>query len=75
MIFHESLDRGEVPEDWRVVNVVALHKKGSRKESSNYRPVSLTSQVGKMLERIIKDTRVDYLENNRLKYNSQHGFR
>jgi hypothetical protein len=75
VVFQESLNVGVVPEDWRVANVVALHKKGSRSEPSNYRPVSLTSQVGKMLERIIKESLVKYLESNNLIYNSQHGFR
>ena len=42
-IFNSSLESGQVLEDWRVVNVTPLSKKGSREELGNYRPVGLTS--------------------------------
>ena len=74
-IFQNSLQTGQVPKDWRLANVTALFKKGSKKEPGNYRPVSLTSQIGKMFERILKDDLVNYLESNSLLYDSQHGFR
>ncbi|KAF7245151.1 3-ketodihydrosphingosine reductase [Varanus komodoensis] len=48
-----SLRTGEVPEDWRVVSVVPIFRKGSRRDMGNYRPVSLTSIVGKAMERLI----------------------
>ena len=54
-IFNSSMGSGQVLEDWRVANVTTLFKKGSREELGNYRPVSLTSVVGKVLETIIKD--------------------
>ena len=49
-IFNSSLESRQVPEDWRVANVTPLFKKGSREELGNYRPVSLTSDVGKVLK-------------------------
>ena len=75
MIFRESLRMGEVPEDWKMANVTAIFKKGAKWDPGNYRPVSLTSQVGKILEKIIKDMVTEYLETNELIHNSQHGFR
>jgi ribonuclease P/MRP protein subunit RPP40 len=75
ILFNLSLDRGEIPSDWKDANVAVIFKKGSKTDPSNYRPISLTSQVGKILERIIKDRVVEYLEENQLIYNSQHGFR
>ena len=54
-IFNSSLEPGQVPEDWRVANVTPLLKKGSREELGNFRRVSLTSVVGKVLEKLIKD--------------------
>ena len=45
-IFESSIVTGEVPEGWRVVNVVPLFKKGCREKPGNYKPVSLTSVVG-----------------------------
>ena len=45
VIFRRSLDTGCVPRDWRTANVTLIFKKGSRHQTSNYRPVSLTSQM------------------------------
>src|SRR5262249_2977322 len=56
MIFSASLSSGMVPEDWRKANVSPIYKKGSRHDPCNYRPISLTSCVCKVLERIIKYT-------------------
>ena len=41
-LFQSSVDTGEVPEQWKVANISAPFKKGSRTDASNYRPVSLT---------------------------------
>ena len=60
-IFKSSLESGQVPEDWRVANVTTLFKKGSREELGNYRPVSLTSLVGKVLETLIEDQMRNHL--------------
>ena len=49
-------------------------KKGSRNKSENYRPVSLTSVICKLLERLIKYHLVDFLVKNKLINPSQHGF-
>ena len=73
-IFNRSLESGQVPEDWRVANVTPLFKKGSREELGNYRPVSLTSVVGKVLETLIKDQMRNYLNKYKLIEGSQHGF-
>ena len=48
-IFTSSLTTGEVPEDWKMANVVPLFKKGSRNNSGNSRPVSLMSVMGKLI--------------------------
>ena len=66
------MDTGEVPEDWRIANVVPL--KGSKDNPGNYRPVSLTSVVGKLLEKILRDRICTHLELNSLISDRQHGF-
>ena len=73
-IFNSSLESGQVPEDWRVVNVTPLFKKGSREELGNYRPLSLTSVVGKVMETLIKDWMRNHLNKYKLIKGSQHGF-
>ena len=74
-IFQESLIAGETPEDWRSANVTPIFKKGDRTDPANYRPVSLTSQVCKVLESIVRDKMLEHLENNNLLSEQQHGFR
>ena len=49
-------------------------KKGNKGEANNYRPVSLTSHVGKILESIINDSIVNYINENDLLNETQHGF-
>lgn len=75
LIFSKSLEQGIVPDDWRIANVTPIFKKGSKSQASNYRPISLTSVVGKLLETILRDKIVDFLEVNNLIRDSQHGFR
>ena len=56
LIFQESLRTGQEPVQWKEANVTAIFKKkGLRYEPGNYRPVSLTSQIGRLFERIIRD--------------------
>ena len=61
VIFQQSLEAGRVREDWKVANVTPLFKKGGRQQTGNYRPVSLTLVIGKILESIIKDEIAEYL--------------
>ena len=74
-IFNMSLDEGKVPEDWKLADVTPIFKKGDRKSPGNYRPISLTSVVCKLLETIIRDKIVEYLEKYNLIRDTQHGFR
>lgn len=73
-VFRNSLDSGVVPRLWRQANVVPIFKKGDKAQCSNYRPISLTSVVGKMLEAIITKGIREHLEKHQLIRHSQHGF-
>ena len=75
MLFRKSMDTGCVPDDWRLANVSPIFKKRSRNKSENYRPVSLTSQICRIFESIMRDTLVKHLESNNLINETQHGFR
>jgi len=68
------LNDGKVPAQWLEANVTPLYKKGSKTDPTNYRPVSLTSVVCKVLESIIRDKIRDYLVRNNLIAREQHGF-
>ena len=74
LLFENSLFTSNVPQDWRDANVSPLFKKGSRTKTTNYRPVSLTSQVVKLLERLVYDRILQTLLKNNTISCHQHGF-
>ena len=74
IIFAQSLNEGIVPEDWRRANITPVFKKGSKANAGNYRPISLTSIICKIMESIIRDSIVHHLATNKLVRPSQHGF-
>ena len=74
IIFNESLQKSKLPEEWKTADVIALHKKGSKIEMGNYRPVSLTSVPCKIMESLIRDHIMSYLLKNKLLSNKQYGF-
>ena len=73
-VFKMSLQVRIVPLEWKEANIIPLFKKGSRNKSVNYRPVSLTSVLCKLLETIISDNMMDFLVKHKLLNTSQHGF-
>ena len=75
LLFNKSLQEGIVPSLWKCANVTPIFKKGNKCEAGNYRPISLTSVVIKILERIIKDKITSFLDRHKLIIDSQHGFR
>ena len=58
-----SPKEGILPLEWKEANIIPLLKKGSRNKSVNYRPVSLTTVICKLLETIIRDDMMDFLIN------------
>ena len=74
IIFKTSLATGKLPRTWKDANISAIHKKGSKHRAGNYRPVSLTSIVCKILESIIRDAIVEYMKENLLFSGKQFGF-
>ncbi|KAI8505108.1 hypothetical protein Bbelb_172170 [Branchiostoma belcheri] len=74
IIFTKSLEEGKLPREWKIGHITPIFKKGSKKSPSNYRPVSLTSVTGKVLEGIVRDQIVDHMKSNELFTKHQHGF-
>ena len=74
IIFNISLSTGEVPSIWKEGIVTALFKKGNKSLASNYRPITLTSIVCKILEKIITHKIHQHLIENNLEDKYQHGF-
>ena len=73
-MFNVSLQERTVPLEWKEANIIPLFKKGSRNKSVNYRLVSLTAVICKLLETIIMDHMMDFLIKHKLINPSQHVF-
>ena len=63
-----------LPKHWKEVLITPVHKKGDRSNVSNYRPISLTSPICRILESIIKDNIQEILMTNNVILPHQHGF-
>ena len=59
---------------WIEACITAIHKKGPKNLSQNYRPASITSIICKLMESIIRDKIVIHMERNNLFSQMQHGF-
>src|SRR5215813_3014492 len=73
-ILNQSLKEGKVPEDWKLAKVTQIHKGGIKSDVSNYRPVSLTPVLSKIMEKVIRQRMLEFLDENDVVYIGQHGF-
>ncbi|GAB0188372.1 mitochondrial enolase superfamily member 1 [Grus japonensis] len=74
IIFQWSWESGEVSVDWKLANVVPIFKNGKKDDPGNYRPLSLTSVPGKIMEKIMLGVIEKHLKDNAVIGHSQHGF-
>ena len=73
ILYQKSLKEG-AHESWKKAIIAARYKKGKKSDPGNYRPVSLTSVISKVMESIVRDAMVDHLMKNNLFTDDQHGF-
>ena len=64
IIDQQSWLTGEVPDNWRLANVMPVYKKGWKEDPGNYRPASLTSVPGKIMEQIILSALTGHVQDN-----------
>lgn len=74
LIFRKSLDAAKLPTDWKNAVVVPIYKSGKKKLATNYTPVSLTSVIGKLLEKVVRDFILEHLKTNNIISDAQFGF-
>ena len=72
--FQLSLSSGCLPKQWKTANIIPIHKKSSKDKAGNYRPISMTSSICRLLESIIKNDVLQYLMSNNLISDQQQGF-
>ncbi|KFV95512.1 hypothetical protein N327_11824, partial [Fulmarus glacialis] len=66
ILYQQSWLTREVPVDWRLANVRPIYKKGRKEDLGNYRPVSLTSVLGKVMEQIILSAITRHVQDNQV---------
>jgi len=62
VIFNKSLQSSEVLIGWKLANVSAVFKEVTNSSLSNYRPISLTVNLCKVFESIMRDKIIDHLK-------------
>ena len=75
LIFEKCLETGTYPSIWKKANIIPVHKKESRQNKKNYRPISLLPIFGKVFEKILFDGIFRHLSENGLITSKQSGFR
>ena len=71
----KSMESGKIPSSLRKQTIIPIYKKENKSLPQNYRPISLTSHIIKIFERILRAKLVEHLESNKLISEHQHGFR
>ncbi|PKU31730.1 rna-directed dna polymerase from mobile element jockey-like [Limosa lapponica baueri] len=74
IVYQQSWLTEEVSVDYNLANVIPSCKKGWKEEPGNYRPVSLTLVLVKVMEQIILSAIMWHVQDNQLIRPSQHGF-
>ena len=75
VIWQDSYETGTIPDILKLALVSPIHKGGSRAAPSQYRPISLTSHIIKVMERMLRKQIVGFLELNEKMDPNQHGSR
>ena len=74
LLFENCLRTGIFPDQWKIANIVPIHKKGDKQLLKNYRSVSLLPICGKVFQRIIFNDLFKYFKENNLLSPHQSGF-
>ena len=74
-IFNISLSTGVHPDLLKIAKTIPIYKKGSKIDLCNYRPISLLSNLNKILEKLMFNRLYKFLEDQNCIYNLQFGFR
>ena len=76
VVLRQSLDEGKIPEVLKKGTISPIYKgSGDKRKPKSYRPVTLTSTVSRVFEKVLKARIVDFLESGEKINEGQHGFR
>ena len=75
ILFNTSFAKGIVPDRFKIARILPVFKKGLQTTTSNYRPISLLSVFNIILERLVYNRLIDFIEKMNIIYAKQFGFR
>ena len=75
LLFNQSITKGKFPQQLKNAIVIPKHKKGSKEDIRNYRPISLLSTFSKIFDKLMKGYLMNYLETKSILSPKQFGFR
>ena len=74
-LFNYSLQSGKLPAQWKTSMIVPIAKSKDVSNTANYRPISLTCILCKVLEKYIRQLMYEHLQDLEILSNHQWGFR
>lgn len=74
-IINSSFLSGTFPEKLKTARVTPIYKSGDKNDVSNYRPISITPIISKLLEHAMKTRTENFLTTKHFFYEGQYGFR
>ena len=74
IIFKTSYESGRLPSRWKEANISAIYKKGDKHDPENYRPISLTSIICEIMESLIKENLLEFVQKANVISDRQFGF-
>ena len=72
LLFNLSFNTGHIPSEWKIANIVPVHKKGDKSAIENYRPISLTCLIMKLFEKCVRNELMSLCQDKI--HQSHHGF-
>ena len=74
-IINLSFSTGIFPDNLKIAEVIPIHKKDCKLSTTNYRPISLLSNISKIFEKLMHSRLYSFLEKFKCLYKLQYGFR
>ena len=74
-IINQSLYSGLVPDKLKISKIIPIFKYGNNKHFNNYRPISILPPISKILEKIVCNRLMHFLDKYDVLYRHQYGFR
>jgi hypothetical protein len=75
MIFNKSIEEGIIPDDLKIAKITPVYKSDDKKTVSNYRPISVLPAFSKILERLVYNRLLDFINKYDILSQNQFGFR